>query len=232
MTIYDYSEYIKVMRPIPGGWKRDIFGIPVIKKINIDLALLKTKIQLVSLSNISLGDKHAMDKIVQAFKYDFDLEKFYKDPLKWLPVLVRYYAVCTLDFSMHKGMELAQIISATFMNRWSGVFLQMNGYPYVIVTVGWVDAETYDICFAGIEDGTVLMISTLGVNNEECKKDFIDGYKEMRSRFPHSPIICVGDRLEDMDDDVCYIKYENTFGHKDLEYWQPAFLSWDVKEVE
>ena len=122
MPIYDYSKYIKVMRPIPDKWKLDIYGIPFVKKSNIDLSLLNTKIQLVSLSNLSLKDKYAIDKIVQAFKYDFDLEKFYKDPLKWLPVLVRYYAVCTLDFSMHKGMAPAQIISAAFMNRWSGIF--------------------------------------------------------------------------------------------------------------
>lgn len=233
MPVYDFKNYIKVVRPVPKNWPKGMFGIPFIKKSNVDLSLMNTKIKLVSLSNVSAKDKHAKDKIVQPFKFDCDLERFYKNPVKFLPILTRYYAVSTLDFSMHKNMEVAQIINATFMNRWSGAFLQMNGYPYVIVTVGWVTSETYDICFSGIEDGTVLMISTLGVNNDRCRTDFLSGYYEMRKRFPHSTIICVGDRLDEMDKDVCYIRYEDSFGYKDLDYWQPSFLDWksEVKEV-
>ena len=48
------------------------------------------------------------------------------------------------------------------------------GIHYVIVTVGWVKPETYNICFSGIQDGTVLMISTLGVNNDKCRLDYTE----------------------------------------------------------
>lgn len=231
MPNYDYKEFVKVVRPIPPNWPKDKFGIPFIKRSNIDLSLLKTKINLVSLSNVSIKDKHAKDKIVQAFKFDEDLERIYKNPIKYLPIVARYYAVSTLDFSMHKNMVEAQIIDATFKNRWSGAFLQANGYPYVIVTVGWVNPDTYDICFSGIQDGNVLMISTLSVNNDKCKDDFLRGYKEMRRRFPNSIIICVGDKIDNMDNDICYVRYKDTFGYKDLEFWQPSFLDWKLQEV-
>ncbi len=225
MPNYKYKEYLRIMRPIPDDWPLDIYGIPFVKKSKIDLSLLNTKIKLVSLSNISIKDKNANEKIVHAFKYDKELERPYNDPISKLPVLARYYAISTLDFSMHKGMKEAQIIDATFKNRWSGAFVQANGYSNVIVTVGWVDADTYDICFAGIEDGTVLMISTLGVNNNQCIQDFKNGYYEMRRRFPNSPIICVGDRLSFMEDDVHYVKYAESFGYKNLNFWQPSIFN-------
>lgn len=97
------------------------------------------------------------------------------------------------------------------------------------MTVGWVLEDTYDICFSGIVDGNVLMISTIGCNNEESYQIFIKGYKELRKRFPNSKIICVGTRLDGMDDDICYVSYVQSFGNFDKyrSYWQPRLFNWD-----
>ena len=117
----------------------------------------------------------------------------------------------------------------TYDNRWSGAFMQAHGKA-VTPTVGWVTLDTYDICFSGLQGGGVFIISTLGVNNMNCRSDFIKGYHEMRSRFPDTQIISVGDRITGMDDDVCYIKYEESFGSWDQKqnYWQPSIINWDM----
>ncbi len=114
-------------------------------------------------------------------------------------------------------------------NRWSGAFMQTHG-KMVVPTVGWVKPDTYDICFSGLRDGGVFLISTLGVNNSICYPYFIDGYREMRRRFPSTQIISVGDRLEGMDDDVCYVRYEDSFGSWDRhqDWWQPKLFNWDM----
>jgi len=126
-----------------------------------------------------------------------------------------------------------KLIDATFKNRWSGVWQQTNGISKVAVTVGWVFKDTYDICFAGIEDGTLLIISTLGVCNTFSKEVFLAGYQEMRKRFPSSQVICLGNRFDEMDADVCFVKYKNSFGNWDKyqNYWQPSFINWDNTEV-
>jgi hypothetical protein len=140
---------------------------------------------------------------------------------------INYYAVTTMDFSMDSRMEFKEILSATYDNRWSGAFIQSNGKK-VIPTVGWVN-NYYDISFAGLRDGGVFIISTLGVNNEISHKEFIDGYKELRRRFPNTKLICVGDKVCGMDDDICYIKYEESFGtwDKKQDWWQPKLINWD-----
>ena len=233
MPIYNTEDYVKLMRPLPKDWPKDIEGIPFVKKSTIDISNMDNGKWLINLSNTYSGDKNAYRKIVHCFKENNDLDRFYNKPYMLLEKVCKYYATSTLDFGMHPGMERAQIIEATFKNRWSGAWQQMNGHERVAVTVGWVFEDTYDICFAGIQDGTLLIISTLGVCNELSREIFLNGYREMRKRFPHSQILCMGNKLPEMNNDVCYIDYKHSFGNWDKyrDYWQPALFNWDGKEA-
>ncbi len=234
MSLYGVREYVKIMRPIPDSWPKDIYGIPFVKKSRIDISELNNGKWLIGLQNAKSNDRNCENKIVHCFRYDRDLARFYNDPYRFVESCSKYYAASTLDFSMHPGMQESQIINSTFKNRWSGFWLQSNGYENVIVTVGWVDDKSYDICFAGIENGSLLIISTLGVKNEKCRLGFMDGYEELRRRFPDSQIICVGERLPGMADDICYVHYEESFGTLDKRngWWQPAFFNWDLTEAK
>lgn len=152
MPTYSNKEYIELIRPIPKDWPLDIFGIPFIKKSNINISDLNNGKWLIGINNVNRNDRNMSKKIVHSFKFDKELERFYSKPYFMLERVSGYYATATLDFSMDLKMKPAQIINATFKNRWIGMFLQTHGYEKVIVTVGRVDKDTYDICFAGIED--------------------------------------------------------------------------------
>ena len=234
MPIYNNKEYIKLMRPIPNDWPVDVEGIPFVRKSIIDITNLNNGKWMINISNASESDKNAYRKLIHCFKENNELNRFYNNPFMFLSKIGPYYSSSTLDYGMHPGMKRAQIIEATFKNRWSGVWQQMNGKDKVAVTVGWVFKDTYDICFAGIEDGTLLIISTLGVCNDFSKDDFLNGYYEMRRRFPTSKIICIGNKIEGMDEDVCYIKYRQSFGNWDKyrNYWQPSMFNWNGMEVD
>ncbi|MCR4660690.1 MAG: DUF4417 domain-containing protein [Clostridia bacterium] len=234
MPIYKNKEYIKLMRPIPSNWPLDIEGIPYVRKSIIDIKNLNNGKWMINISNAQENDKYAYRKIIHCFKENNELNRFYNNPFMFLSKIGPYYASSTLDYGMHPGMKRAQIIDATFKNRWSGVWQQVNGKDRVAVTVGWVYEDTYDICFAGIEDGTLLIISTLGVCNEFSQDDFLKGYHEMRKRFPSSQIICIGNKIEGMDEDICYIKYRQSFGNWDRyrNYWQPSMFNWNEMEVD
>lgn len=229
MPLYNNQDYVKIMRPLAENQKYDIYDIPFIKKQNIDIKDLNNGKWLINPHNLKKDDKKANRKIVHSFLFDKDLNRYYDNIWTYLDNIASYYASCSFDFSMHKGMKKAQIIDAVFKNRWSGAYLQSLG-RFVIPTVGWVDEETYDICFSGLEDGSVFIISTLGVCNDDCKDDFLKGFFEMKKRFPHATIICVGQRLKEMPDDVCYIKYVESFGsyNKNNDTWQPKLFNWDM----
>lgn len=229
MPVYSNKEYIRIMRPLPEYVERDLFGIPVIEPVPIDISAINNGLWLINMKNISTKDKHPDRKIVHSFCYDDKLRSAYNNPVKYLARVAPYYAVSSFDFSMDERMDFKQILEATYNNRWIGAFMQANG-KLVVPTVGWVKPDTYDICFAGLRDGGVFIISTLGNNNSICCSDFLNGYKEMRYRFPHTMVICVGDRIAGMDNDICYVKYEESFGSWDRhrDWWQPNLFNWDM----
>ena len=129
---------------------------------------------------------------------------------------------------MDDTFTVAQVIDATFRNRWSGAFLQSNG-KMVIPTVGWTTEDYFDITFSGLRNGGIFIISTLGTHSVNNGQGFMKGYYELRSRFPDSRLICVGNAFPGMDSDVCYIPFSESFGSWDKyqDYWQPAMFNWD-----
>lgn len=233
MPIYDNTEYIKIMRPLPQFVDRDVYDIPFIEVDPIDITYMNNGIWIINMKNVSKKDKHPNNKIVHSFCYDNALRRNFNNPIKYLQRVSKYYAISSFDFSMDIKMDFKQILSAIYDNRWSGAFFQVNG-KMVIPTVGWLKKDTYDICFAGLRDGGVFIISTLGVINKVSLNVFLDGYYEMRKRFPNTKILCVGNPVVGMDNDVCYVFYKDSFGNWDnyQEYWQPSFINWDGSIAE
>lgn len=216
------------MRPEAESWEKDIFGIPFIEREELPISLMRNELFLVNPNNVSAKDQDKKRKVVHSFLFDDSLERTYKNPLKFIERVSGYYGVTSLDFSMHPQMSEWSIIQAVGKSRWFGRFLQSYAIK-VYPTVGWVDEKTYDICFADLRDGSTFFISSLGVNNGLCRPLFLQGLYELRKRFPHSQQICIGQRVEDIPDDVCIISYEETFGGKSqlARRNQMHLLNWD-----
>lgn len=228
MPIYKNSDYVSIVRPLPNDWPKDHFGIPFIKKEPLEISRMNTNLFLFNPKNISLKDKNANIKIIHSFNYDSVLKSKYDHPFPFMHRASRYYGVCSPDCSMHDSMQVWQLIDAIGASRWFGAFLQSYGFK-VYPTVGWVNADSYDICFSGLMDGSTFFISSLGVNNDECRIEFLNGLSELRKRFPDSKQVCVGSKIQGMPDDICIIPYNESFGSqnkKDVAY-QEKLLNWD-----
>jgi hypothetical protein len=66
------------------------------------------------------------------------------------------------------------------------------------------------VCFAGIEQGSIVTISTIGVLTN--KDFFMEGYREMIKRIKPSKIICYGEFIEGMEKEITIvISYESAF---------------------
>lgn len=235
MIYYVNRDYIKIARPLPSYVKRDIYDIPYIENDDIDISDINNGKWLIKPNNMSPKDKFASRKIVHSFCYDSDLYRYYNHPVKYLHRAARYYAITSFDFSISADWGFHEVYNATYNNRWIGAFAQSYG-KRVIPTIGWTIPRYYDVTFAGLRNGSVFLISTLSVNNTLSMPLFLQGYHELRNRFPDSPLLCVGDKVQGMDSDVCYIKYKDSFGSEDIRsgYWQPQLLNWDMsfsKEV-
>ena len=140
-------------------------------------------------------------------------------------------AICTPDFSINQKMDINRIRNNIYKNRWLGCTWQDNGC-IALPTMSWTTQETYDLCFSGIEQGGIVVISTLGV--KENLPIFIAGLEEMKRRIHPEIIIVYGDMKEEMTGKFINFKYEEAF-NKNKYYKQQRLFNvspvFEIKEV-
>jgi hypothetical protein len=100
--------------------------------------------------------------------------------------------VITPDYSLISNRSISILKMQTYFSRAVGCYLQKNGIP-VIPNVRWCDERTYDFCFLGIPEGTIVSISTLGCIKTNYEKEyFIKGLAEMLNRLQPTDVIVYG----------------------------------------
>ena len=105
-------------------------------------------------------------------------------------------------------MNINDIRHNVYMSRWLGKTWQNYGCT-VYPTIGWALPDTYDIVFGGVERGSIVIISTLGCQNNEDV--FLDGFFEMKKRIDPPLIIVYGDMIEGMSGRFVNYKYSDAF---------------------
>lgn len=191
------SEYIQEKRLkkhliVRNGFKTaGKYGMPVIKKQNIDL----DKISLWNYVKTKPNDSENKDKTIHFFTYDWNFENVYEKPNLALEKLDQYYALLTPEFSMYWDMPKALQINSTFKNRWCGAYWQKMG-KLVIPTICCAGEDSYDFCFDGIEEGSIVAISTY--RREKYKKEILKSYNKMLEVIKPSAVICYGTPFSEM----------------------------------
>lgn len=178
-----------------------MFKLPLVKKQEIILEDVK----LIGYDKVNQSDDY--DRIVHFFLDDYRFESIYNNPESKIETLKKYKSVLTPDFSMFVEMPIALQLFSTFKNRWVGAYLQEQGIS-VIPTVRWGDLTSFNFCFDGIEKGSIVAVSTIGIKKE--KSHFILGYNEMLSRLKPNKIICYGKPFDEMKGDIIEVDYGET----------------------
>lgn len=178
-----------------------MFKLPLVKKQEISLE----DVQLIGYDKVNQSNDYG--KIVHFFLDDYRFESIYNNPEKKIEKLKQYKAVLTPDFSMFVEMPIALQLFSTFKNRWVGAYLQEQGIS-VIPTVRWGDLTSFNFCFDGIEKGSIVAVSTIGIKKE--KSHFMLGYNEMLSRIKPEKIIFYGKPFDEMKGDIIEVDYSET----------------------
>ncbi|MCR4682317.1 MAG: DUF4417 domain-containing protein [Clostridiales bacterium] len=204
----DY-EKLKVIRPIIGNCEYDDYKMPVIRKTDVG-SIDWEKLRAIGVQNASPNNIDR-NTLVLMFNYDKKLMALWNDPLKKIGLFLGYAAVATPDFSIYPNMNENEIRHNVFMARWLGVTWQ-NYNCTVLPTIGWATPETFDICFGGIEHGSVVVISTLGCKGKA--KEFLTGFNEMKARLNPPLIIVFGEMIEGMTGTFLHYGYKDSFCKK------------------
>lgn len=104
------------------------------------------------------------------YKDDYQFERLWNYPDKWIPLLQKFAVVCAPDFSIYKEMPLAMQIYQHFRKHWLAAYWQAHGVR-VIPTLCWCGEESYEWCFDGEPTNSIVSISSHGAFSTPFEKE-------------------------------------------------------------
>ena len=115
------------------------------------------------------------------FKNGFNLDK-----------LEGYDCIIIPDFSLYGDMPIAWQIWNIYRARVIAYALQQLGYK-VIISVRWTDENSYEFCFSGIEESSVVAVGSYGCSKALTDRYLFDsGLRELITRVKPEVIIFYG----------------------------------------
>ena len=146
---------------------------------------------------------------VHFFIDDYQFERVWRFPDRYVPLLREYECVFTPDFSLYVNMPLTLKIYNVYRSRVLGHYWQMQGVK-VIPTLQWADFRTFDFCFTGIAPGGVVAVSTLGsAQNPQSRGYWIAGMKQAISKLQPTTVLLYGTQIDFDFGNIKVIHYEN-----------------------
>ena len=140
---------------------------------------------------------------------DYQFERLWNAPEKYVDVLMEYECILTPDFSLYMDMPMPMKIWNIYRSRQIGAYYQSKGIK-VIPTISWAEAETFEFCFLGIPKGSIVSVSTIGVKQDkEALQIWKDGMQEMINQIEPSTILVYGGELEFDYGDIQVIYFDN-----------------------
>lgn len=133
------------------------YGIPELEPVHID----NLKDIPIQGFNFALKEKHPENIGVHFFLHDYQFERVWKYPDRYVDVLKKFAFVLSPDFSPYADMPNALQIYNTYRNRWCGKYWQEHGIK-VIPTFNMGNPDLFKMFCTGIPKHSTIAISTMG----------------------------------------------------------------------
>lgn len=133
---------------------------------------------------------------VHMFVDDYQFERIWNKPYRYIEMLKKFQCVLTPDFSLYRDMPRALKVWNVYRSRLIGQFMQREGLC-VIPTISWSEPETYSFCFDGIEYGGTVAIATTGcLKSSKSKTLWHCGVDAMIEAIAPKTILIYGQPIE------------------------------------
>lgn len=111
--------------------------------------------------NFALKEKHPENIGVHFFLHDYQFERVWKYPDRYVDVLKKFAYVLSPDFSVYYDTPKAIQIFNVYRNRWLGRYWQDHGIT-VIPTFSLGNVDLFKLFCDGIPKHSIIAISTMG----------------------------------------------------------------------
>lgn len=138
---------------------------------------------------------------IHFFIDDYQFQRLWADPDRYIPMLSRFKALMSPDFSTYTDYPKAIQIYNHYRKHWLGAYWQKRGLM-VIPTISWSDESSLDWCFDGEPVGGTVAVSAVGTQmDDKARGLFRYGYKAMLEVLKPCSIIFYGAVPEDCETD-------------------------------
>lgn len=142
--------------------------------------------------NVAVNRKIDRSVGIHMFLHDYQFERLWNTPNKYIPLLQKAGAVCSPDFSMYTDTPRVLNLYNHYRKHWLAAFWQANGIT-VIPTICWADDQSFEWCFDGEPEDGIVAVSSIGVmKNQEARKLFTAGYQQMIRALNPSQVLFMG----------------------------------------
>ena len=133
---------------------------------------------------------------------DYQFQRVWTHPSRYLTLLSQYGAVCQPEFSLYEDFPRAIRIYNAYRNGWLGCFWQDHGLT-VIPSIVFSLRDQDEFCWDSYPVDSVVAISSVGnMRSREDRACFLRGFSEMETRLMPRKILFYGEIPEEIRDAV------------------------------
>ncbi len=130
---------------------------------------------------------------------DYQFERVWNSPEKYIEILARYKAAMTPSFSLYMDMPEPMKIWNTYRSRLLGQMMQDRGLA-VVPIVYWADERSFEYCFDGLPKNSILSVYTVGVGDPAVFGVWKKGMDELiRRKSPRQLLLYGNGSVPDYD---------------------------------
>ena len=128
--------------------------------------------------NYVLSDKNPEGKAVHFFIDDYQFERVWRQPEKYLEKLKQYVCVATPDFSPYSDMPHVLQMYSHYKKQWVGKWLQFNGVTVIPTIRSSTDKRSFEWYLDGIPKGGIVIMSSMWCESRKDKDQNESDYYE------------------------------------------------------
>lgn len=148
--------------------------------------------------NELLTCKHSESAGVHFFLDDYQFERFWRQPQRYLAALAKCPLVIGPDFSLYTDFPAPLQRWNHYRNQLLTAYLQRQGIC-AIPAAGWADESSFGWCFDGIAPGGAVAVSTVGcLVHRQAEAGFLAGLEELLRQVQPEELLLYGSVTPDI----------------------------------
>lgn len=178
-----------------------LYGIPAIEPV-YELPEIREWINFGQV----LQDKEPEGKAVHFFIDDYQFERIWNAPEKYVKKLKQYVCIASPEFSTYGGMPFVLQLYNHYRKHWVAAYMQDHGVNVIATIMPSLNPEPSDWSFCGEPRGSIVIIACQRLMTDEQREQFRCRYGAMYKELNPSKIFVYGTRLPDLPGNIEFLK--------------------------